>query len=117
MINTLRRKEYAKEKKKYQKYGLGIATIKLYGFKLALEIYESFKRKCSQCGEINDLTIHHLDNKGTNFSNLGLKKLMNNDIKNLVLLCRSCHGRIHAYQKWENYYRKKKILNSSGVLS
>jgi len=77
-------------------YGLGAGTILRYGFRLALKIYEKYNRKCSKCGSENDLTIHHLDNKGRNYVNKGLKA--NNDEDNLILICRKCHGRIHGKQ-------------------
>ena len=75
---------------------MGAGTIWRYGFKLSLKIYEKYNRKCKFCGEENDLTLHHLDNKGRNYINEGLKP--NNDIKNLILICRRCHGSIHGKQ-------------------
>lgn len=86
------------------KYGLGSGTIKRYGFKLSLEVYERAGRKCEECGEINDLTIHHLDRNGVNnqFNHLP----MNNHKDNLVILCRSCHGRLHSIQRWAGHKRK-----------
>lgn len=81
-------------KDKIEKYGLGAGTINRYGFKLALEIYDKFNRKCAYCDKVNDLTIHHLDHKGRNYYNNGLKP--NNEIKNLIVLCRKCHGSLHG---------------------
>lgn len=37
-----------------------------------------------------DLSIHHIDGKGRNTP----KELKNNDINNLVALCKSCHGKV-----------------------
>jgi len=96
-IDTPRRKRdriYAKRVK--SKYGIGIATIRRYGLKTALEVYDKYHRKCAYCGEKNDLTIHHLDGKGINYLFRGLKP--NNDFDNLILLCRKCHGSIHGKQ-------------------
>jgi hypothetical protein len=87
-------KKYVKKYK--DKYGIGISTITRYGLKLALEIYEKFNRKCSQCGGENNLVIHHLDRKGLNYERLGLNP--NNDPKNLVILCNRCHSSIHGKQ-------------------
>lgn len=86
------------------KYGLGAGTIARYGFKLAVKIYDKYDRKCVECGEENDLTLHHLDGKGRNYENKGLKP--NNSEDNLILICRRCHGSIHGKDSWKN--RKKK---------
>lgn len=46
--------------------------------------------KCYVCEEKEDLVIHHLDgNNGRN------GKDMNNNIENLVILCRKCHPKYH----------------------
>jgi|TARA_Y100000296_G_scaffold63836_1_gene74451 hypothetical protein len=81
-------------------YGLGAGTISRYGFRLALEVYERCNRRCVECGEENDLTIHHLDNQGRNYENKGLK--VNNDKDNLIVLCRKCHGGLHSREYWAN---------------
>ena len=41
--------------------------------------------QCQECGDYHDLVIHHKDINP-----------VNNDLSNLILLCRSCHGRIHG---------------------
>ena len=79
------------------KFGLGSGTIKRYGFRLSLKVYEKAKRMCETCGNRFDLTIHHKDHRGRNFVNNSLKP--NNSINNLKVLCRSCHGRIHGAEK------------------
>ena len=91
-----KQKNYWKESK--EKYGLGCGTIKRFGFELAIKIYDKFDRKCSKCGSGNDLTIHHLDNNGRNKIDIGEKP--NNLEDNLVIICRRCHGSIHAKQRW-----------------
>lgn len=41
-------------------------------------------RECKKCGSKNNLEVHHIDyNK------------RNNDLKNLLLLCRKCHRKLH----------------------
>lgn len=62
----------------------------------AIKIYEKYNRKCVYCGQDWDLTIHHLDNKGRN--KLENKENINNELNNLILLCRKCHGSIHGKQ-------------------
>ena len=94
--NLERRTENNRQKRKEikDKYGLGAGTVMRFGFRIALKIYEKYERKCSICGEENDLTIHHKDKKGRNFENKGLKP--NNNLSNLILVCRKCHGSIHG---------------------
>jgi hypothetical protein len=95
-------KEYSNERsKRYavkirEKYGIGMRTVATFGLKLALEVYDRSGRKCEECGEVNDLTIHHIDGNGRHNQEKGLP--MNNDADNLKVLCRSCHGRIHGKQ-------------------
>lgn len=51
---------------------------------------QQFQEKCVFCGRIDKKPIiHHLDNKGRNIKN------PNNDVKNMVLCCHSCHAKIH----------------------
>ena len=99
-IKKYSKRNYTKTKNKLKEikdtYGLGAGTIARYGFKLALEVYETAERKCDICGEENDLTIHHKDRNGRNNERKGL--LANNNINNLQLLCRKCHGSIHGKQ-------------------
>lgn len=90
-------------KESKEKYGIGGRTIRRYGLKLALEIYDKFDRKCNECNSENELTIHHLDHNGTNLEMKGLKP--NNDINNLIILCQKCHGKLHANKRWESIPR------------
>ncbi len=42
-------------------------------------------RECSECGASRSLVVHHLDgDRG------------NNSLSNLIVLCRSCHGKVHG---------------------
>ncbi len=88
--------KYSFYKNKYSKYGIGMRSISRLGLKLTLEIYDRYNRKCVGCQSESNLTIHHKDGKGRNYTELGLKP--NNSIDNLVLLCRKCHGSIHGKQ-------------------
>src|SRR3990167_756352 len=79
------------------------ATISRFGFDLVIEIYDRFGRQCSICKSKRNLTIHHLDNKGRNYENKGLKP--NNSPKNLILICRKCHGSIHGKESAEKQFK------------
>jgi len=70
----------------------------------AIIIYKKYNKKCAYCGQNWDLTIHHLDNQGRNKIKKGLKP--NNNINNLILICRKCHGSIHGKQSWSKRYIK-----------
>lgn len=116
--NSLIYQEYQQEyQKDYQervkvKYGLGIGTIQRYGVKIALLVYDRAQRKCEQCGEENDLTIHHLNGKGRHHQEEGRKP--DNDIQNLVVWCRKCHGSFHGKQgKGIKHKRKRGDLNGT----
>ena len=124
MITEKQRKRYRtkqriKQRKKRKeikdKYGLGAGTIARYGFRLALKIYEKYYRKCVFCGNENDLTLHHLDRKGRNYENKGLKP--NNNEDNLILICRKCHGSIHGGEagKYGGKVGRPKKLSIKGV--
>lgn len=45
--------------------------------------FDNYEHVCYNCGRAHDLEVHHLDGDRTN-----------NDVKNLVILCSSCH---HKY--------------------
>lgn len=87
-------------------YGLGIRAITHIGFKKALFIYDRAKRKCEQCKTEFDLTIHHKDGNGRH--NIEKHLPQNNDVNNLQILCRSCHGRLHSIKYWKEYHTKNK---------
>jgi len=65
-----------------------------------LEVIERDGAKCKQCGATTNLTIHHLNEKGRNFFNQGKKP--DNRPENMVIWCRSCHGRHHSRQYWSS---------------
>jgi len=56
-------------------------------------IYRTMVEKdaCSSCGACSDLCIHHNDDNHTN-----------NTPSNLVVLCMSCHSRLHKQRWWDN---------------
>lgn len=94
-----------KKEKNYKFYGLTISQFYRYGIDLILAVYEKYDRKCSLCDETHYLAIHHIDRKGSNYIKKGLKP--NNSLENLQLLCRKCHGTIHAKQRWDKQLKKQ----------
>lgn len=48
------------------------------------------RNRCRECGSDKLLTVHHLDGQGRG------SKDPNNEMNNLVTLCRACHARAHA---------------------
>jgi|GEM_PF-5309489 len=51
--------------------------------------FEIYGRKCSQCGkEKGQIDVHHIDGNHNN-----------NDVLNLLVLCASCHGKLHKSVK------------------
>lgn len=98
------------EKKSLERYGLGLNTIYFYGLETSLIVYDRANRKCEECGRDSNLVIHHRDHKGILMRRLKIGE-MNNDIDNLVVLCSSCHGRLHAKERWAQI--KKENLNKT----
>lgn len=95
---------------KRDKIDFSISTIGRYGYNLLKELKHTRKWECAWCNSGDDLTIHHKDHNGIN--NLKRKLPMNNDINNLEIVCRSCHGAMHIIErKW----RPKKLAISSKV--
>lgn len=56
--------------------------------------------KCRECGKEKGLIVHHLDHSGSSEN-------PNNEMDNLITLCRSCHMRHHA--SGENNYLFKTV--------
>lgn len=52
------------------------------------KVLERDEYTCQMCGNTHQLVIHHIDNSGQSDE-------PNNDIDNLVTLCRRCHINIH----------------------
>lgn len=81
-------------KKTEAKYGVGLYQLYKYGFKLALEVYEKYARKCSICDSENRLVIHHIDGSGESEN-------PNDNLDNLQLMCLSCHMSLHKTKQHE----------------
>jgi hypothetical protein len=97
--NKIYRREWAREKaqKVKEKYGLSMLQIQKYGFKLSLEVYEKYNRKCSMCENENNLQIHHKDHSGQTDN-------PNNGIENLQLVCLKCHSSISSKKRWKEHF-------------
>jgi HNH endonuclease len=57
------------------------------------EVYKKYNSECDLCHANEHLTIHHIDGKGRYWAKKNGGEI-NNDISNLQLLCRVCHGAI-----------------------
>ena len=98
---TLKKYHKIYEKKynaKLKPLGLSNRTVRRFGFETAVNVYLRDERQCQICFESNDLTIHHKDGQGRHNEEKGL--FVNNDLDNLIVLCRRCHGRLHSKQRW-----------------
>jgi hypothetical protein len=56
------------------------------------KVYERDGGICQMCGSIKNIMVHHIDGNGAGKLNPEEK---NNGMSNLVLLCKSCHAKIH----------------------
>lgn len=57
------------------------------------EVYEKYNSQCDLCQTTEHLTIHHIDGRGAYWSKR-TGEIINNELSNLQLLCRNCHGAI-----------------------
>ncbi len=75
-----------------KQYGFGGGSLGRYGLKILIPIYKKYNNCCAVCFKKQDLTIHHLNGKGRHYwEKTGQKP--DNSLDNLMVLCRSCHGR------------------------
>jgi hypothetical protein len=72
----------------------------LSSYKILLKRTKS-KQVCNLCGKDNlkMLCVHHLD-----------RNRKNNNMQNLIWLCRNCHFLVHHYKKEENRLFKKELI-------
>ena len=56
--------------------------------KVGESVLKKYKSKCTECGSIKDLCVHHVERMSPDDQDY------NND-DNLILLCRSCHMSYH----------------------
>jgi 5-methylcytosine-specific restriction endonuclease McrA len=65
-------------------------------YKIRPEVIKRFSDRCFVCGELG-FEIHHIDYSKNN-----------NDKRNLVLLCKSCHSKTNSNRGyWKNYFQEK----------
>lgn len=67
-----------------------IDTFKVYPHIIHTYIRDNYK--CVRCGSSDKLIVHHIDESRKN----GNKK-MNNNLSNLITLCKPCHAKEHGY--------------------
>jgi 5-methylcytosine-specific restriction endonuclease McrA len=56
------------------------------------KVYIRDSGKCQTCGSTKYLLVHHKDGRGKGC----VREEKNNDMSNLILLCSSCHAKIHG---------------------
>ncbi len=75
-----------------EKYGDRLSEIKSEQFRFGnnrIKVLERDNYKCVKCGSINLICVHHIDGSGRGSKN------HNNNLDNLITLCRTCHIEIH----------------------
>jgi GTP cyclohydrolase I len=81
-----------RENNKNAKFKQHSSDIEMKTYKeRALEYYG---KECQRCGSIKNLTVHHID-----FKNYDTRLGGNHKIENLMVLCKSCHSKIHNENK------------------
>jgi len=62
--------------------------------------FENLPNICEVCGSLNQLRVHHKN-----------QDRKDNDLNNLIIVCKSCHNKIH--EKWKNLHSIKRLFNKS----
>lgn len=94
-----------------QKYGISWNQVYRYG-KNALVAVERANKKCERCNSSESLDIHHIDGNGRSKIDKGYEA--NNNLNNLMVLCRSCHYEIHReLARREGDYNDKRMHPSN----
>ena len=101
----------------YDCRGALMRSDKSYGLKKVRSFNGEFRRmkplvhlrdkNCQLCGSEEMLCVHHID-----------RDPENNDLWNLILLCKTCHGSVHVfnYECWENVLKFKVFLQSCNLV-
>jgi 5-methylcytosine-specific restriction endonuclease McrA len=85
---------YQREQRKIFKEKYGISSNQIYrNGNNAIIAVRKAGRRCQICGNTGNLAIHHKDGNGRNL--LEGNKKPNNNLNNLMVLCRSCHSILH----------------------
>lgn len=64
--------------------------IQKYGLANMIDLYERDGAKCRKCGSDKRISVHHLD-----FNGYSKTDHPNNNPDNLILLCSTCHFKVH----------------------
>lgn len=76
-----------------KEYGFGGGLYWRYGLDTLIAVFDKYNKECNICQSKKNLTIHHKDSKGRHYNEKTGNK-MNNELSNLELLCRKCHGAV-----------------------
>ncbi len=88
------KRQWAKVNGKYQREKFYFAGQRDY-------VLERDNHTCRNCGSKKLLVVHHIGGNGRGASSVDV----NNDIENLVTLCRGCHAAIHSTATgWSRHY-------------
>ena len=80
----------------------GIGVKKIRG-----RCFDEYDEECDHCGSGEDVDVHHIDGDATN-----------NNIENLIPLCRSCHKKVHykhgTHQKYWEHLPEDSVIETMG---
>ena len=79
-----------------KKYGISYSQINTFGLRTCIRLYKKNNYKCSVCDSTKRLCVHHKDGVGMG-NHMKLGKTVNNKLDNLLLVCASCHRKIHGF--------------------
>lgn len=91
MINYYKYKNDPKSYKKIRATNIKAKNKERFGVQDVSGIKAKFNNVCAACKKPKPLIIHHIDKNGRGSAN------PNNEITNLLPLCRSCHAMIHLH--------------------
>jgi GTP cyclohydrolase IA len=69
-----------------------------------------YGEECQKCGAVKDLIVHHMDSM--NLSN----ELGNHTLSNLMVLCKSCHAKLHNELNPGKFTGLGKIEHATGLI-
>lgn len=86
------KKYYERNMKKIKEYKTEWNELQRFGIKREV-ILQRDNYKCTKCLTpiVGELIVHHINNKGR------AVEIPDNDLSNLITLCRSCHMNVHLH--------------------